>query len=100
MRRSVLAVAVAATLAASNVFAVEFKDPTGDDKGPGNYTYPTDGVYKPGSFDLTKLSVTKSGRNVDFAVDVNSSLEDPWSMGTGSSSSKPGRAATPTRRRE
>jgi carbohydrate-binding DOMON domain-containing protein len=77
--------AVAATLAAGNVFAaaVEFKDPTGDDKGPGNYTYPTDTVYKPGSFDLTRLAVTKSGANVDFAVDVNSSLEDPWSMGTG-----------------
>ncbi len=82
---SVLAMAVAAMLAAGNVFAagVEFKDPTGDDKGPGNYTYPTDGVYKPGSFDLTRLLVTKSGANVDFAVDVNSSLEDPWSMGTG-----------------
>jgi len=63
--------------------AVEFTDPRGDDKGPGNYTYPTDSVYKPGSFDLTKLSVTKSGVNVDFAVDVNSNLEDPWGMGTG-----------------
>jgi carbohydrate-binding DOMON domain-containing protein len=77
--------AVAATLAAGSVFAgpVEFKDPTGDDKGPGSYTYPTDTVYKPGSFDLTRLSVTKSGANADFAVDVNSSLEDPWGMGTG-----------------
>jgi len=84
-RSRVLAMAVAATLAAGNVLAagVEFKDPTGDDKGPGNYTYPTDAVYKPGSFDLTRLSVTKSGANVDFAVDVNSNLEDPWGMGTG-----------------
>jgi carbohydrate-binding DOMON domain-containing protein len=63
--------------------AVEFTDARGDDKGPGNYTYPTDGVYKPGSFDLTKLSVTKSGANVDFAVDVNANLEDPWGMGVG-----------------
>jgi carbohydrate-binding DOMON domain-containing protein len=84
-RSSVVALAVAATLAAGSAFAgtVVFTDPTGDDNGPGKYTYPTDQVYKPGSFDLTKLSVTESGGNVDFAVDVNSSLEDPWSMGTG-----------------
>jgi carbohydrate-binding DOMON domain-containing protein len=76
---------VVAALAAGPVAAqtVTFMDPSGDDKGPGNYTYPTDTVYKRGSFDLTKLAVTKSGANVDFAVDVNSTLEDPWGMGTG-----------------
>lgn len=85
IRKSILALAVAATLAGTAAFAadVEFTDPVGDDKGPGNYTYPTDGVYKPGSFDLTRLAVTKSGSNVEFAVDVNSTLEDPWGMGTG-----------------
>src|SRR3970282_373724 len=63
--------------------AVTFDDPKGDDKGPGNYVYPTDSVYKAGSFDLTKLSVKKSGNQGEFAVDVNSSLEDPWGMGNG-----------------
>lgn len=63
--------------------AVTFTDPKGDDNGPGNYIYPTDSVYKSGSFDLTKLSVKKKGDNVEFAVDVNSSLEDPWGMGNG-----------------
>ena len=84
-RKMLLAAAVVAAIVAGPVAAatITFNDPTGDDKGPGNYTYPTDAVYKPGSFDLTKLSVTESGGNVDFAVDVNSSLEDPWSMGTG-----------------
>jgi len=84
-RNSVVAMAVAASLAAGSAIAgaVSFTDPTGDDNGPGNYVYPTDQVYKRGSFDLTKLSVTESGGNVDFAVDVNSALEDPWSMGTG-----------------
>ena len=84
-RSSAVAMAVAATLAAGSAFAgtVVFTDPTGDDKGPGKYTYPTDAVYKRGSFDLTKLSVIESGGNVDFAVDVNSNLEDPWGMGTG-----------------
>ena len=63
--------------------AVEFTDPRGDDKGPGNYTYPTDGVYKAGSFDITKFTAVKSGANVDFAVEVVSQLEDPWGMGGG-----------------
>lgn len=63
--------------------AVEFTDPRGDDKGPGTYTYPTDGVYKAGSFDLVKFKAEKSGANVDFAVDVAANLEDPWGMGVG-----------------
>ncbi|HQY09606.1 MAG TPA: glucodextranase DOMON-like domain-containing protein, partial [Burkholderiaceae bacterium] len=63
--------------------AVEFTDPRGDDKGPGSYTYPTDGVYKAGSFDLVKLKAEKSGANVDFSVDVAANLEDPWGMGGG-----------------
>lgn len=84
--KSVLAVCLASLLSlfvSSAAQAVTFDDAKGDDKGPGNYVYPTDGVYKPGSFDLTKLSVKKSGDNVEFAVDVNSSLEDPWGMGNG-----------------
>lgn len=81
---SVHAVAAAVLLALGGAAAaVEFTDPRGDDKGPGNYSYPTDGVYKPGSFDITKAAITKQGANVEFAVDVNSNLEDPWGMGTG-----------------
>jgi carbohydrate-binding DOMON domain-containing protein len=80
-----LAILIASILAfaASTAQAVTFTDPKGDDKGPGNYVYPTDSVYKSGSFDLTKLSVTKNGDQAEFAVDVNSSLEDPWGMGNG-----------------
>ena len=62
---------------------VSFKDPVGDDNGPGNYTYPTDGVYKRGSFDMTGFDVKVNGKKVDFAVTFNSSLEDPWRMGGG-----------------
>lgn len=71
------------TLGATASQAVTFDDPKGDDKGPGNYVYPTDSVYKPGSFDLTKLVVKKNGDQAEFAIDVNSSLEDPWGMGNG-----------------
>ena len=78
-------VALAALVAfgAGAAGAVEFTDPRGDDKGPGNYTYPTDAVYKAGSFDITKVSITKSGSNADISVDVASTLDDPWGMGGG-----------------
>jgi carbohydrate-binding DOMON domain-containing protein len=80
-----LTAAVAGLLLASAAFAqkITFKDPTGDDNGPGNYTYPTDAVYERGSFDITEFSVNKKGDKVDFDVTVNSPLKDPWGMKTG-----------------
>ncbi len=80
-----LALTAAGALVAASVVAqeVSFKDPTGDDNGPGTYTYPTDTVYKPGSFDLTGLTVSEKGGKVTFEVGVNSAIEDPWRMGTG-----------------
>lgn len=68
---------------AASAQKVSFKDPTGDDNGPGNYTYPTDGVYKRGSFDMTAFDVEAKGNKVDFDVTFNSPLEDPWRMGGG-----------------
>jgi carbohydrate-binding DOMON domain-containing protein len=76
---------LAGALAAAPAWAekVTFNDPTGDDNGPGNYVYPTDAVYSPGSFDLVALEVEDKGKNVDFSVEVNSKLDDPWGMGVG-----------------
>lgn len=71
---------IAAPVAAQEV---SFKDPVGDDNGPGKYTYPTDAVYKTGSFDLTGFRLKSKGKKADVEVDVNSTLEDPWKMGTG-----------------
>ena len=62
---------------------VTFKDPSGDDNGPGTYKYPTDTVYKKGSFDITELTVEKKGNKVDFNVTLGANLEDPWRMGKG-----------------
>ncbi len=87
MRRSWVGLAAIAVLilATTPVLAQEvtFKDPTGDDNGPGTYTYPTDSVYKPGSFDLTSFKLKVKGDKADVEVGVNSTLEDPWRMGTG-----------------
>lgn len=62
---------------------IEFKDPAGDDIGPGTYTYPTDSVYKKGSFDLLGFSMKASGERFNIDVQVNSTLEDPWKYGVG-----------------
>ena len=62
---------------------VSFKDPTGDDNGPGNYKYPTDPVYKRGSFDLTEFSLEKKGDKGEVTIGLNTSLEDPWKTGSG-----------------
>ncbi|ASJ06337.1 glucodextranase DOMON-like domain-containing protein [Thermococcus pacificus] len=39
------------------VVIADVKDPEGDDHGPGTYTYPTDGVFKPGVFDLLEFKL-------------------------------------------
>ena len=83
-RTGALAVAAGLLLAsAATAQKVSFKDPTGDDNGPGSYTYPTDQVYKRGSFDLTAFDVESKGGKVTFDVTMNSPLEDPWGMKVG-----------------
>jgi carbohydrate-binding DOMON domain-containing protein len=83
MPRSLCAALVAAMATMATAQEVTFKDPVGDDKGPGKYTYPTDPVYAPGSFDLKTVKIKKSGSKVDFDVTVAAKLEDPWNMGVG-----------------
>ncbi|MBN1503664.1 MAG: hypothetical protein JW952_01230 [Candidatus Eisenbacteria bacterium] len=55
----------------------------GDDHGPGTYTYPTNGVFAAGSFDMTEFRVEVEGNRVYFAVDLNATLDDPWGSGAG-----------------
>lgn len=64
--------------AAAIAGGASLKDPTGDDHGPGSYTYPSDGVYKPGSFDITAFSIEDKGSDVIVKVTVRSRIEDPW----------------------
>jgi carbohydrate-binding DOMON domain-containing protein len=83
MHTAVTVVALLALAGAAAAQEVSFKDPVGDDDGPGTYTYPTDTAYLRGSFDLTGLTVKQKGDKVSFDVTVNSSLQDPWRMGVG-----------------
>ncbi len=57
---------------------VVLMDPSGDDKGPGNYEYPTDPVYLPMSFDMRKLEVEDKGSTVEFRITIGRRVEDAW----------------------
>ncbi len=67
-------------LAAPSALAddIELKDPAGDDFGPGTYKYPTDAVYKRGSFDLREVQLLDKGDKVEVRVTVGATIEDPW----------------------
>ncbi|HYI12580.1 MAG TPA: glucodextranase DOMON-like domain-containing protein [Thermoanaerobaculia bacterium] len=79
-----VAIALTLLLAGSALAqTVSFKDPAGDDDGPGTYSYPTDAVYSRGSFDLTGFTLKQNGAKTDVSVTVNGNLADPWSMGNG-----------------
>jgi len=58
-------------------------DPVGDDHGPGSYTYPTDAVFTPGSFDITSFDVAYNDRNVVFTFGINADIANPWGSAIG-----------------
>ena len=58
-------------------------DVPGDDFGPGTYTYPTDSVFTPGSYDLTAFSVGVSGDELVFEFTVASPIANPWDSPVG-----------------
>jgi alpha-amylase/alpha-mannosidase (GH57 family) len=58
-------------------------DVVGDDFGPGPYTYPTDSVFTPGSYDLTGFSVGLSGDELVFEFTVASPIANPWDSPVG-----------------
>jgi carbohydrate-binding DOMON domain-containing protein len=63
---------------------VEIADQTGDDHGPGTYTYPQDVVFVDGSYDLTNFSVGLSGGDtVVFSFDVDAPIANPWGSPAG-----------------
>ena len=73
-----LVLAFALPAAADNEKGFKLSDPTGDDKGPGTYTYPTDAVYKPGAFDITEFEVVPGANQTEFRISVRTRIEDPW----------------------
>ena len=81
MKRAFWMVLAAVLMTAGPAFAegpFVFEDPTGDDKGPGKYIYPTSAEYKAGSFDLKKVEIKEDGDKVKFKVTLKNRIEDPW----------------------
>lgn len=79
MKHALLAFAALAVFAPAAVAAdIEFKDPSGDDTGPGTYTYPTDPAYVAKSFDLRSVSLKDKGSTVQVKVTFGAKIDDPW----------------------
>ncbi len=64
--------------AKAETLVFEMNDPIGDDNGPGTYVYPTNDVFQPGVFDLTKFQVIYNGTHVVFKVYVANLGDNPW----------------------
>jgi carbohydrate-binding DOMON domain-containing protein len=62
---------------------VAVADPEGDDHGPGTYTYPLDGVFAAGSYDLTNFTVGTSGDDLVFTFEVLAPIQNPWNSPRG-----------------
>jgi alpha-amylase/alpha-mannosidase (GH57 family) len=57
---------------------LDVEDPIGDDHGPGTYTYPTDGVFAAGSYDLTRFQFGTDGEDFVFNFEVVAPIQNPW----------------------
>jgi hypothetical protein len=64
--------------AAAQAVLTDLTDPVGDDDGPGSYVYPENGVFVPGSFDLTRFRVLDQGSTVRFEVRIAAPIQNPW----------------------
>jgi hypothetical protein len=82
MPRSTPAVFILPDLPIPNMF-LDAADPTGDDHGPGTYTYPTDAVFQSGNFDLTTLQAGYDDDNVIFRIGIEGPVDNPWNSPNG-----------------
>jgi len=62
---------------------LRIEDPEGDDFGLGTYTYPTDGVFKAGDFDLTFFEISSDGANLYFTLGVKTEITNGWGSPSG-----------------
>lgn len=67
----------AADLATAATPRVRFEDPRYDDRGPGDYIYPTGLWYRRGMFDLRAFEVVTTDRDVTFRLFLELPVERP-----------------------
>jgi hypothetical protein len=60
----------------------QFTDPTGDDNGPGGYTYPTNSAFPEGVFDLESFTIRRTPSLVEFTFEVET-LNNAFGSGRG-----------------
>ena len=72
-----LAVVETDTLFSVGEQIAEFDEPTGDDNGPGSYTYPTGDAYADGAFDLSAMTVHTTAESVQFRAAIDGDLTNP-----------------------
>jgi len=79
LQLKLLTIEVGINESAEEVIAMD--DPSYDDNGDGDYTYPLDSRYKPGMFDLIKFRVLKDKGRVNFELkyrNLVSTETDEW----------------------
>lgn len=64
--------------AATGDVLFQMADKAQDDNGPGTYTYPTDRVFQPGSFDLVDFKVAEAGSNYEFYFTIPINFKNDW----------------------
>ena len=57
---------------------LDIEDPINDDHGEGTYTYPTDGVFIPGSYDFERFSAGVADGSLILNFDILSAIKNPW----------------------
>jgi alpha-amylase/alpha-mannosidase (GH57 family) len=62
---------------------LEIADPQGDDYGPGTYTYATDAVHQPGTYDMLSFFVGYDEEYIVFKFVLNGPLENVWGSPNG-----------------
>jgi carbohydrate-binding DOMON domain-containing protein len=62
---------------------LEVVDPTGDDHGPGSYTYPSDSVFTAGSYDLTNAAFGTEGGDLVITLETLATIANAWGSPNG-----------------
>lgn len=62
---------------------VDITDPEDDDHGPGTYSYPTDGVFSAGSYDIQNFQVGFDDQNIVFRFVVGGPVNNSWDSPNG-----------------
>jgi hypothetical protein len=62
---------------------LDIADPGGDDHGPGTYTYPADGVFTAGSYDILNFQIGSDANNLIFKFTMAGPVENSWGSSNG-----------------